>query len=296
MKNKFKLFLEKYNINIPSKHPFYTTYYDWWKDRVKEPSAGNLKQFIDEFGYQFNYNTHELLECFSSGIDRKPIKTIHLISHDIPRLAFFIVTNLLEECFKEKKILIINVSPYGDFYKHFEKTPVNATTLKFSNIEQLTTSETLEPLIAQTKLPGVHYLPYDPDDSSIHLFPEDEMKKSKILSFQLDRLTQYDFILIANSLAESISTRVLSNASDIVLNYSLYDFSDCEKYSQDPYLKMKINPMVNSSYKTIRIPESFRYEWYCFNHDDELLKEITEAVSSETADSLFKPNDSSFVT
>lgn len=221
--NEFSAFLKRHNINIndvknSSEH---STYVKWRQGKHTDPRNSSMRIFLETFGEKFNHNFMELSNCFDGNEREEDDFIITITSELLPRRTLSVLEELAKTRYVDKRILLINATPYGDLVEAFGIDSEDTIELMSFDVNHIQKPEQLRSYIHKTKYQHVDMLHLTHVyNSSPFLLPEDEEDIAKSFRQSIADLEEYDNILIGCSMGATYVKRILGAVANVCIVFS----------------------------------------------------------------------------
>lgn len=268
---KFGKFLKKYDININDvkKNYEYSTYTKWRNKENSNPTVSSLLTFQEYFGDKYQYDMNKLTDCFDKGIQEEDDDFIVTITgHWLPRRSLSIAEYIIRRKYLDKKVLLINATPYGDIEKSFgiaDNQILKPLNINIYNLQEL---ENIKEYICKTQYEKLDIIHLSHIGNGEILLSEDEDTAVKILRECVTQLQEYDKVLVVCAFLPTAIKRLLGAIANVcVIFKDTGDSSDTVK---------KLHTVGEFNDRIIFCEEPDIEENLSKNHNEDYLKEVGE--------------------
>lgn len=219
---KFEKLINRHKVDINKviKNGSYRTYRKWITGEIADPRISSLKLFIKDFKNQCSFNIEELCDCFTYGEEENEDFILTISSNWLPRRNLSIISQLIYTKYVDKKILVVNATPYGDLTKEFGVEDDDVLRIRELDISSITSVKQLKESIYRSKAPRIDFI--NLASKGHETIPLAEEEKDMVCTFRriLSDLEHYDNIIIACSNNHVSISRLLGAVANNCITFS----------------------------------------------------------------------------
>lgn len=276
----FGRLLLKYNINLNDikDENKRVTYYNWLSEKTRDPRMSTLREFINQVRNQCLIPIEELVACFDSVDIENQNHILTITSNMMTRPALSVIQYLMDTKYNQKRVLVINATPYGDLCNYFGVASHDTLKIMQIDIDRIPMKEELEANIYCSSNDKIDFLNLSFEYMGGNICADEEKSIIRSLKNRLLDLNKYEKIIICSGRNSRVVNRIMGGVADSCITFK-------EPFYQDDISKLKMDYFVdifNNKFKALEIPKGISeyintntyLEWFGKEIGDQLITEF----------------------